>query len=99
MSENFFLLTVCNLPEEPILNTAKTSSYDTVLQTVRQWPPERRFALVRDVINTLAEETSSSRSRHETMGKALGLLATDKPAPSDSEIKRWLDERRVEKFG
>lgn len=81
------------------MNTAKTSSYDTVLQTVRQWPPERRFALVRDVINTLAEETSSSRSRHETLGKALGLLATDKPAPSDSEIERWLDERRVEKFG
>jgi hypothetical protein len=51
------------------------------------------------VINTLAEETSSSRPRRETLGKALGLLATDKPAPSDSEIEQWLDERRVEKYG
>jgi dihydroneopterin aldolase len=91
--------TVSILLEETKLSTAKTSSYDTVLRTVRQWPPERRFALVRDVINTLAEEVSSARPRRKTLERALGLLATDKPAPSESEIERWLDERRMEKYG
>jgi dihydroneopterin aldolase len=81
------------------MNTIKTDSYDSVLQTVRQWPPNRRFALVRDVINTLATEVFPSRPRHKTLKKALGLLATSQPAPSDAEIQRWLDEHRIEKYG
>ena len=80
------------------MSTLKTNSYDSVLQTVRQWPPDRRFALVRDVINTLETEVSPSRPRPKTLKKALGLLATNGPAPSDAEIQEWLDERRMEKY-
>ena len=81
------------------MDTRKTISYETVLNTVRQWPPDRRFALVQDVLNTLAPEVSSPRPRHKTLKKALGLLATGQPAPSDAEIKQWLDEHRMEKYG
>jgi len=81
------------------MNTIRANSYDSVLQTVRQWPPDRRFALVRDVINTLATEVFPSRPRRKTLEKALGLLATSRPAPSDAEIQQWLDERRMEKYG
>lgn len=81
------------------MNTIKTNSYDSVLQTVRQWPPNRRFALVRDVINTLATEVFPSRPRRKTLKKALGLLAASRPAPSDAEIQQWLDEHRIEKYG
>ena len=70
------------------MNTIKTENYDSVLQTVRQWPPHRRFALVRDVIDTLAADASPSRPRRKTLKKALGLLATGRPAPSDAEIQR-----------
>jgi hypothetical protein len=81
------------------MNTLKTENYDSVLQTVRQWPPNRRFALVRDVINTLATEMIPSRSKRKTLKKALGLVATSGPAPSDAEIQQWLDEHRLEKYG
>ncbi len=81
------------------MNTIKTENYDNVLQTVRQWPPNRRFALVRDVINTLATEAFPSQSKRKTLKKALGLLATSRPAPSDAEIQQWLDEHRLEKYG
>ena len=81
------------------MNTTKANSYDNVLQMVRQWPPNRRFALVRDVINTLATEVFPPRPRRKTLKKALGLLATSRPAPSDAEIQQWLDERRMEKYG
>jgi hypothetical protein len=77
----------------------ETTSYETILNTVRQWPPDRRFALVQDVLNTLAPEVKPSRSRRKTLEKALGLLATSQPAPSDAEIKQWLDEHRMEKYG
>ena len=80
------------------MNTLKTNSYDSVLQTVRQWPPDRRFALVRDVINTLETEVSPSRPRRKTLKKALGLLATNRPAPSDAQVQQWLDERRTDRL-
>jgi len=81
------------------MNSLKANSYETVLKTVREWPPDRRFALVRDVINALAAETFPSRSGRKTLERALGLLATGRPAPSDAEVKQWLDEHRMEKYG
>jgi hypothetical protein len=81
------------------MNTLRTNSYENVLETVRQWPRDRRFALLRDVINTLATEVYRPRPRRNTLDRALGLLATNRPAPSDAEIQQWLDERRVEKYG
>jgi hypothetical protein len=80
------------------MNTTKADGYDNVLQMIRQWPPNRRFALVRDVINTLATDVFPSRPRRKTLKKALGLLATSRPTPSDAEIQQWLDERRMEKY-
>jgi hypothetical protein len=80
------------------MNTLKANSYETVLKTVREWPLDRRFALVRDVINTLAAETSPIRPKRKTLERALGLLATGQPAPSDTEVNQWLDEHRMEKY-
>lgn len=80
------------------MNSLKANGYEAVLRTVRQWPPDRRFALVRDVINTLAVEAKSLRSKRNTLDKALGLLATSQDAPSDAEIQQWLGERRMEKY-
>lgn len=77
----------------------ETTTYEAVLNTVRQWPPDRRFALVQDILNTLALEVKPPRPRRRTLEKALGLLATSQPAPSDAEIEQWLDEHRMEKYG
>jgi dihydroneopterin aldolase len=81
------------------MDTLQANSYEIVLKTVRQWPQDRRFALVRDVINTLAAEVFPSRPRRKTLERALGLLATSQPAPSGAEIQQWLGERRMEKYG
>ncbi len=78
------------------MSTFEPISYETVLNTVRQWPPARRFALVQDILKTLATEVNSIHPRRKTLHKALGLLATDRLAPSDAEIQQWLDERRME---
>jgi len=80
------------------MDVLEANSYETVLRTVHRWPPTRRFALVQDVINTLSLETIFPRPRRKTLEKALGLLSTDHPAPSDAEIRQWLDERRMEKY-
>jgi hypothetical protein len=74
------------------------NSYQQVLQTIHGWPLERRFALVQDVIDTLVTEAVPARSKRKTLDMALGLLKTDHPAPSDEEVQRWLQERRMEKY-
>jgi hypothetical protein len=76
------------------MGTPKTISYETVVNTVRQWPPDKRVVLVQDILNTLTSDTTSPRPRRKTLERALGLLATSQPAPSDAEVKQWLDERR-----
>ena len=73
--------------------------YETVLETVRRWPLDRRFALVQDIISTLAVEVTHPGSTRQTLPRALGLLATDRPIPSDAEIEEWLNEHRMEKYG
>ena len=70
-------------------------NYDTVLQIVHQWPPQQRFALIRDLLDSL-EPTSAKAA---TLPRAVGLLATTQPPPADETIQTWFNERRVAKYG
>ena len=78
----------------------KVASYSDVIKMIGAWTPDRRFMLVRDVLKTLEPEFKMTRpKRRKTLNKALGLLSTNQPAPSDEEIEQWLDEYRMEKYG
>lgn len=81
------------------MDTSEITSYKTVLDIVSNWPPAIRFSLVQDILDTLAPQAEIPRSKRNTLEKALGLLATEGPAPSDAEIQQWLDEHRMEKYG
>ncbi len=79
------------------MNQVETN-YDGVLNTIRQWTFARRYALLQDVLKTLAPEEGQPRVQKQTLQQALGLLATDQPAPTDAEIERMLAEHRLEKY-
>ena len=81
------------------MQTVEVTNYKAIIEIVRDWPPASRLSLVQDVLKTLALEVEKSRSKRNTLEKALGLLATDQPAPSDTEVQQWLDEHRIEKYG
>ena len=81
------------------MSALDTNGYQAVMDVVRKWPPDKRFALVRDVINSLEPEVGHPQAKRDTLKEALGLLATDQPAPSDDQVQEWLDERRMEKYG
>jgi hypothetical protein len=80
------------------MNTPSISDYETVLQTVHRWPPAQRLALAQEMLKTLSADIEP-RPKRNTLAKALGLLRTEYPAPTDAEIKNWLNERRLEKYG
>ena len=74
-------------------------NYENVLKTVRQWPAVQQMELVQDVLRTISARIDPPKKRTRTLDQALGLLATDRPAPTDEEVKQWLDEHRMEKYG
>ena len=80
------------------MQTVEPTNYKAVIETVRGWPTASRFLLVQDVLKTLALEVGNSRSKRNTLEKALGLLATNQSVPSDAEVRQWLDEHRMEKY-
>jgi hypothetical protein len=51
------------------------------------------------VLKSLEPAIKADRPKGKTLDKALGLLATDQPPLSDSEVRQWLDKRRMEKYG
>lgn len=76
----------------------ETTSYETILDIVHHWPPANRLMLMQDILKSLLPEPTPAPPRRRTLAQALGLLATDQP-PSDDEVKQWLVEHRLEKYG
>ena len=81
------------------MNQSENVNYESILATVQQWPAAQRFTLVQDVLRTLAPETERPRPRERTLEQALRLIPLNRPAPTDEEVKQWLDEHRMEKYG
>lgn len=75
------------------------TEYNIILSQVRRWPVEKRIALLKDVLGTLAftEKQEATRPK-DTLSKALGLLRSNDGAPDD-EIDAMLAQRRFEKYG
>lgn len=82
-----------------MMNHTENINYESVLKTIRQWPKAQRFILVQEVLKTLASESEQPRRRERTLERALGLVNLKGPAPTDEEVKQWLDEHRMEKYG
>ena len=76
--------------------SADRAEYLQILARVRNWSAAQRLHLVQDVLTTLAP---AEREARQTLEAARGLLASDRPAPTDADIARLLDERRAERYG
>lgn len=82
------------------MSTKHQPTYGEVLTAVTAWPPERRFELIQDVLRTLAPVPAVSKEERQAALRRLdGVLAGHGPPPSDEDERRWLDERRMEKYG
>ncbi|MGC9393758.1 MAG: hypothetical protein ACP5J4_02750 [Anaerolineae bacterium] len=81
------------------MQTAETIQYRTVVEQVKTWPADERLALVQDILRTLKSQIVTPDRQEGTLGKALGLLTSQYPAPTDNTVQQWLHERRMEKYG
>ena len=81
------------------MQTVETIQYRTVVEQVKEWSADERLALVQDILRTLEPQLVASDHQEGTLGKALGLLTSQYPAPTDDTIQQWIRERRMEKYG
>jgi hypothetical protein len=58
--------------------------------------PDEQLLLIAHLAET-ARQSYQAPTKRRTLDHALGLLATNKPAPTDAEMDQWLDEHRKEK--
>lgn len=71
--------------------------YETVRTIIQRWPTTMRITLIHDILDTLAKQEPRDTKRG-TLERARGLLSTDRPAPTDEEVERMLEEHRMEKY-
>lgn len=69
-----------------------------ILDEVRTWEPERRLALARQILE-MSPATVSKPPRRIPLDQVFGMLKTDRPAPSDEECRRIIEEERLKKYG
>jgi hypothetical protein len=63
---------------------------------------QRRGITIEDLVRESAEAVAMkivAPKAKRTLERALGIAKTDSPAPDDAQVKRWLEERRMEKYG
>jgi hypothetical protein len=74
-----------------------------LVQRVQGWPPSVRIALARQILETLETPALETRLAERPRGLSSAEIAarfrTDKPAPDDATVKRWIEEHRMEKYG
>ena len=81
------------------MNQIENINYEMTLRTIRQWTIAQRFALLQDVLKTLVPEVERPPVRERTLERALQVVPLDRQPPTDEEVKQWLDEHRMEKYG
>jgi hypothetical protein len=81
------------------MNGIEPAEYHQVFETVRHWPPEARRDLLRDVEQTLVAEPPSRPTRGISADQVIRLLKSDRPAPTDEECDRILEEELLRKYG
>jgi hypothetical protein len=75
-------------------------AYGEVLLAVDRWPRERRLALMRHLLETIDDDAEAKEERRrEALRNLRGMLKTSEPPPTDEDVRRWLDERRMEEYG
>jgi hypothetical protein len=78
--------------------TNNESEVVEILHRVESWPQTMRISLARQILQSL-EEGQRQTPRGQSAAEVLALLKSDKPAPDDATVKKWLDEHRLEKYG
>ena len=86
------------------MSTAEATELTDVLKRVNAWPTTLRITLARKILESLDNAEAPAAPPHQkgrglSAAEVQSLLKTDRPPPDDETVERWIDERRMEKYG
>jgi hypothetical protein len=82
------------------MSTAEANELADVMGRVKTWPPNLRIALAHRILDSLAPTPPAPRGLPaRSVQELIGIGAGDSPPPDDEAVRRWIDERRMEKYG
>lgn len=77
---------------------SQPDDFQSVLKTVSSWPADQRASLAHALLQSLSTSDPSSRKK-PTLDEIVGIARGTGPAPTDAQVKQWLDEHRMRKHG
>ena len=81
--------------------TTETTQLADIVERVRAWPATARVTLARRILETVETEPSpesAKRPRGPSAAEVAAMFKSDKPAPSDEECERILEEELLRKY-
>jgi hypothetical protein len=86
------------------MSAAEATELTDVLNRVNAWPTTLRITLARKILESLDNAQAPAAPPHQkgrglSAAEVQSLLKTDRPPPDDETVERWIDERRMEKYG
>jgi hypothetical protein len=91
--------TEMTLTEEANDMSSPTLDHDAILREIRSWSAEEQLAIAREIVALWDVPIVEEPTSHSPSSQLAGLPATGATPPSDEDVARWLDERRVKKYG
>jgi hypothetical protein len=67
-------------------------------EQARQLTTSDKLELISDIIESLRTTTTHSTDKTSIIRQMKGLLKTELSSPTDKEVERMLEERRMEKY-
>ena len=86
------------------MSVSEMNELAEVLAKVRNWNPALKITLARHILNmvetsTMGLPSSSQLPRGRPAAEIRVSLRSDRPAPDDETVRKWIDEYRMEKYG
>jgi hypothetical protein len=77
---------------------SRRDKIDDVLREIEGWPRADRLSLAMEILRESAAAAPSPAPR-DTLSRALGLARGKGPPPTDEQVKQWIHEHRMRKYG
>jgi len=85
------------------MDVETANEIEQVLQRLNSWSANDKLTLVQRVLETLkpsiAQTEHRTRPRGRPVSELIGLGAGKNPPPDDDQVKEWIHEHRMEKYG
>ena len=83
------------------MTTSEVLQVADIIERVKTWPATTRLTLARRILETIdvsSVQEAERRQRGPTAAEVAAMFKMDKPAPSDEECRRILEEELSEKY-